>query len=88
MANNSGLFLQWEGADPVARGFGKRPVAAGKASADLDFDLVAGHPERSIMLHRMQSREPGVMMPELGRSLVHKEGVELIRAYVASLKAE
>jgi hypothetical protein len=25
------------------------------------------------------------MMPELGRSLVHEEGVELVRAYIASL---
>ena len=86
LANNSGLYLQWEGTDPVARGLGKRPVAAGKASADLDFDIAPGHPERSILVHRMESREPGVMMPELGRGTVHKEGLELIRAYVAGLK--
>ena len=27
--------------------------------------------------------DPGVMMPELGRSLVHTEGVELIRQWIA-----
>ena len=87
LASNSGLDLRWEQDDPVKRGEGKRPVAAGRASADLDFDVAPGQPDRSILIHRMESREPGVMMPELGRALPHKEGVDLIRAYVASLKA-
>lgn len=87
LASNSGLDLRWEQSDPVKRGFGKRPVAAGRGSADLEFDVVSGAPDRSIMVHRMASREPGIMMPELGRALVHKEGVDLIREYVASLKA-
>ena len=86
LASNSGLDLRWEQDDPVMRGLGKRPVAAGKASADLDYDIAAGAPDRSILVHRMESREPGIMMPELGRALPHKEGVDLIRAYVASLR--
>ena len=69
----------------MQRGIGKRPVAAGKASADLDFDIAPGEPDRSILLHRMQSREPGVMMPELGRALPHEEGIALVRAYIAGL---
>lgn len=32
-ANNSGLFLELEQTDPVARGIGKRPVAAGRGRA-------------------------------------------------------
>ena len=67
-------------------GIGKRPVAAGKGSGNLFFDIAPGDPDGSILVHRMESTEPGVMMPELSRSLVHHEGVELIRAYVASLK--
>ena len=86
LASNSGLYLNWEQADPVKRGFGKRPVAAGRGSADLDFDVVPGAPDKSILIHRMASREPGVMMPELGRNLVHQEGLDLIRAYVAAQK--
>lgn len=88
IAGNSGLFLDSETTDPVARGIGKRPVAAGRGAADLDYDIVAGDPERSILLHRMQSTDPGVMMPELGRALVHAEGVDLTRAYIAALKAD
>ena len=84
-ASNSGLYLELERTDAVSRGVGKRPVAAGKASADLDYDVAPGEPDKSILLHRMESREPGVMMPELSRTLPHTEGIALIRDYIASL---
>jgi hypothetical protein len=48
------------------------------------YDVVAGHPEQSILVHRMESTEPKILMPELGRSLVHKEGLELIREWIRS----
>lgn len=88
MASNSGLFLQWEERDAAARGVGKRPVAAGRGSGNLEVDIAPGHPERSILLYRMASREPGVMMPELGRTLTHAEGVALIEAWLRTLPAE
>lgn len=84
-ANNSGLDLSFEQTEPEHLGFGKRPVAAGRGSADLLFDIDPGHPERSILLHRMASTDPAVMMPELGRALVHDEGVALIRDWISSL---
>jgi hypothetical protein len=34
----------------------------------------------------MASTEPGVMMPELGRSLVHEEGLALVRDYIAKMQ--
>ena len=86
IANNSGLFLTWEEADPVALGIGKRPVAAGQGSGGLDFAIAPGQPDKSILLYRMNSTDPGVAMPELGRSLVHKEGVALVREYIAGLQ--
>ena len=85
-ASNSGLFLDLEETRPSVQGLGKRPVAAGRASADLFFDIAPGDPDGSILTHRMASTEPGVMMPELGRSVVHREGLALVRAYIASLK--
>jgi hypothetical protein len=33
----------------------------------------------------MQSSEPGVMMPQFGRTVAHDEGVALVRAYIESL---
>jgi uncharacterized repeat protein (TIGR03806 family) len=86
LASNSGLYLTFEESDPTALGIGKRPVAAGKGSGDLLFSIVPGHPEQSILVYRMASTEPGVMMPQIGRTLSHKEVVALISEYISSLK--
>ncbi len=84
-ASNTGLYLTDLQTDPMRLGFCKTPVSAGKASAGLLFDAVRGHPELSILAHRMESDEPKVMMPEIGRTVVHREGAELIRQWIASL---
>ena len=86
IASNSGLFLNWEQPAGPALGIGKRPVAAGRGSGGLEVSIVPGQPDASILAHRMASSEPGVMMPELGRSLVHDEGVALIRAWIGEMK--
>ena len=64
----------------------KRPVAAGRGSGGRMFAIVPGAPDASILLHRMESNEPGVMMPQFGRSVAHDEGVALVRAYIAGMK--
>ncbi|MCB9763377.1 MAG: hypothetical protein H6739_26660 [Alphaproteobacteria bacterium] len=84
--NTSGLLLGADVAEPRLLGRCKAPVAAGKASGGLRYDVVPGDPDASILVHRMASAEPDVMMPELGRSLVHEEGVALIRAWVAEME--
>ena len=43
-----------------------------------------GDPDSSITVYRMDSNEPDVRMPEIGRSLIHEEGVALIREWIAS----
>ena len=37
------------------------------------------------MVYRMNSTNPGAMMPELGRRLVHQEGVELISEWIREM---
>ena len=85
-ADTSGLFLTADQKDPMRWGFCKVPVAAGHGAGDLRFDLVHGQPDESILLRRMNSAEPKVMMPEIGRSVVHREGVDLIRQWVAETR--
>ncbi|MFL5297953.1 MAG: SO2930 family diheme c-type cytochrome [Phenylobacterium sp.] len=85
MASNTGLYLDLEEAKPGRLGVGKRPAAAGKGAGDLELDLVPGKPDASIIAYRMTSTDPGVMMPELGRSLVHDEGLALVREYIAKM---
>ena len=85
-ANTSGLYLLVSDKNPESWGIMKSPVAAGRASGDNLYDIVPGHPEQSIMPYRMNSTDPEIMMPELGRRLIHKEAVELINAWIKEMK--
>ncbi|MHA6334274.1 SO2930 family diheme c-type cytochrome, partial [Qipengyuania sp. CAU 1752] len=85
MASNSGLDLRWEQDNPVKLGVGKRPVAAGRGSGGHDFDIDPGNPSGSIIVHRMGSTEPGVAMPELGKSTVDAEGLAVIERWIAGM---
>jgi uncharacterized repeat protein (TIGR03806 family) len=87
-AHTSGLDLRWSQSDPALWGVLKRPVAAGRGSAGFEFSIEPGHPERSILVHRMQSTDPGVMMPELGRQLVDERAITLMRDWIAGMDAE
>ena len=85
-ASNSGLFLTFGETEPVALGIGKRPVAAGKGTGGRAFDIQPGDPDGSILLYRVESVEPGIMMPELGRHLADPDAVLLLRAWIAGLR--
>lgn len=84
-ASNSGLFLTYQEPDGVNLGIGKRPTAAGRGSGGLDFAIATGHPEKSYLIYRLKSLDPGIAMPEVGRSTVHREGVELLSDWIAAM---
>lgn len=84
-AHTSGLDLRWSQHEPIRWGVMKRPVAAGRGSEGYDFAIEPGHPERSILLARMESTEPGEMMPELGRQLVDPRAIALMRDWIAGM---
>ncbi|UXX78928.1 hypothetical protein N7E81_16350 [Reichenbachiella carrageenanivorans] len=84
-AKNSGLNLTYFETDPYRLGVNKKPVAAGRGSGNLKYGIVPKKPGGSILIHRMQTTEPGTMMPELGRSLPHDEGIALIREWIEKM---
>ena len=86
MASNSGLDLRWEQDELTKLGLGKRPVAAGRGSGGLEFDIAPGAPERSIIVHRMGSTDPGVAMPELGKSTVDADGLAVVERWIAQME--
>ena len=83
-ANTTGLTLDWRTPEDRHLGLCKPPTAAGQGTGDRLFDIVPGQPDASIITYRLESTEPGVMMPEIGRSTSHREGVALIRAWIAA----
>lgn len=83
--STSGLYLEF------SRGFGfeygecKPPVAAGAGSGGLSHVIVPGDASKSIMSFRVNSDKTDVRMPEIGRSVIHTEGVELINAWINAM---
>lgn len=84
-AYNTGLFLDYQETNADHLGMRKAPVSAGGGAGGMDYDIVPGNPDQSILLYRMNSTEPGTAMPELARTIIHKEGVVLIREWIKSL---
>ena len=84
-ASNTALRLDALGPADWSLGLCKPSVAAGKGTGDRLHDIVPGKPDDSILPFRLASTEGGVMMPELGRSTVHQEGVQLIRDWIAAM---
>lgn len=82
----SGLHLLATVTDRAKLGIGKAPIAAGKGSGGRLYSIVPGQPDQSILQYRIESTHPGIMMPELGRSLVHEEGVALVKKWIVGLK--
>ena len=85
-ANVSGLHLTADEKNSFNLGVCKAPVSAGKGSGGYQYDIQPGNPNKSIVVFRMESQEPGAMMPEIGRKLVHKEGVRLIRNWIENME--
>ncbi|WP_339858647.1 SO2930 family diheme c-type cytochrome [Pseudohongiella acticola] len=81
--DTSGLFLHAGETSAMRLGVCKPPVAAGRGAGGHRFSILPGQPENSILSYRIASQETGVLMPELGRSLVHDQGLQLIEAWIA-----
>ena len=87
-ARNSGLHLNIEETNPYHLGTFKIPVAAGKGTGGRLYGIVPGKPDESILEYRMRTTKSGEIMPEFGKSLVHDEGLALIRTWIKEMKAE
>jgi len=88
VASVTGFSLGHDTPENHKLGLCKSPEAAGPATGGRLFDIVPGKPDESILMHRLASTRPGVMMPEIGRSTVDREGMALIRAWILSLKGD
>jgi len=84
-ANTTALHLNAGAPADLHLGLCKPPVAAGAGTGGRSYGIMPGKPDDSIMLYRIESAETGIMMPELGRGSVHKEGAALIRDWIAAM---
>lgn len=87
-ADTSGLDLTMDAMVGPELGVCKLPIAAGSGTGGRAFSIVPGAPDESILLHRIETTNPGAMMPELGRSLQHQEGAALLRTWIADMDGD
>lgn len=66
-------------------GICKQPPGWDGGDKGLDYDIVPGNAEHSILLYRQTLNAPKDRMPPIGRSIEHQEGVELIKQWIDSL---
>ena len=81
-ADTSALLLDYETHAAADLGVCKPPIAAGQGSGGRLYGIVPGDADASILVFRMGTSNPATMMPELGRSLVHREGLALVSAWI------
>ena len=84
-ANANGLYINWDyvGSD-ISTGIFKIPTNYN--APNLQYDIVPGNPDESIMLYRMSQTTTPAIMPQLGRSINHDLGIEIIRDYISNLE--
>ncbi|MFK7777223.1 MAG: parallel beta-helix domain-containing protein [Gimesia sp.] len=85
-ARTTGLDLRLTQTDPAKIGVWKTPVAAGRGSGGRSYDIVPGAPEKSILMHRLQSNDLAARMPNIGNRIVHQEAVDLIQKWISEMK--
>ena len=88
IARTSGLDLRYSQSDPGKFGLWKSPVAAGHGTGGRDYDIVPGKPNESILLYRIQSDDPSIRMPNVGRTMVPVEAAQLIEEWIAAMPKE
>lgn len=85
-ASNTGFHVEyWRdfASETQKHGVCKQPIAYG--GEGLGYDLEPGKPAESIIYDRMNSDEAKKRMPEIGRTLIHHEGVTLIGEWITRL---
>lgn len=86
LASSKRIDLRYNQTELWKRGVELRSTGGSHSESGLEKVIVAGHPERSSVFLRMKSTDFTFMMPQVSRSVVHTEGIELIAEWIRSLK--
>jgi uncharacterized repeat protein (TIGR03806 family) len=84
-ANANGLYINWD-FDGAEIHTGVYKIPTNYNAPQLQYDIVPGNPDESILFYRMTQTEAPDVMPQLGRSVNHNVGIEIIREYIYNLE--
>ena len=85
-AEMTGLLLDYDQKDPTALGINKKPMGGLLATAERPYDIVPGHPEKSILVYRIAAEEKAIRMPKLFCQVPHQPGLELVSEWIKNMK--
>ncbi len=88
MASVTGLNLEVSESRPSNLGVCRRPAMAGNGTGGFDYDVVPGHPERSILLFRMRTTDPRARMPTLGNNFNDEAGASLVERWIREMTGD
>jgi uncharacterized repeat protein (TIGR03806 family) len=91
LAASKALYLDFEHTDPTTGtpahwGVCKSPTSAGAGTCGHNFDVVPTDADTSILVCRVESEDNVIQMPPLGRNLVDRPGVTLLRAWIDQME--
>ncbi|MBX9654617.1 hypothetical protein K2Y11_13460 [bacterium] len=84
-ARNAGLDFRIAQDEGEKIGIWKSPAAVGRGGGGRKYSIVPGKPDASILYFRLNSDDPGIMMPEVARRMIHTEGVALIKEWIEQM---
>lgn len=84
-AEITGLLLNYEEQNPEKIGVNKKPMTGMLANDARTHDIVPGHPEKSILVHRIESEDPSLRMPKISCQVPDHPGVELISQWIREM---
>jgi uncharacterized repeat protein (TIGR03806 family) len=79
--------MRFNFSNPDLNTFGVCLEPLSSVGENYPFIVTAGNFDRSVLGVRISSTEASVMMPLIGRTLVHDEGVQLMKDWINSLDA-
>jgi uncharacterized repeat protein (TIGR03806 family) len=82
---NSQINLEWNVSVETMKMIDVKPQHHSFNLPDAKL-IAAGHPEQSVLLHRVGIREAG-FMPPLATSIVDRQAVEMLREWIAAMPA-
>ena len=85
LASLKRMDLRYHQTDPWQRGIGMRSTGGHAEESGLKKVIVPGAPDRSAVYLRMKSTDFTFMMPQLGRTVPHDEGLQLVADWIRSL---
>lgn len=88
VAASSAMFLERDENNLNRLGFCKLPVAIGGDVSNLLYDIYPSHPEKSILIKRLESLDAKVKMPELSKSVIDPVGTRVVSDWIRQLKGE